>query len=762
MWRDLKANKLRYLALGLLIVLGMYLIVSLVGAAETVIQGVEKKGEMNHLEDGEFGVFVPLSQDNEQRLTDKGISLERMFYLDYGQEDGSTLRVYGIREQINLIDLAEGRLAVKQGEAVLEKRYCEENGIAAGGSIELGGAVFEVVGIGSVPDYEAPYRNLWDSSADSRQFGLMFVNEGDYSALKKTGRSDQAEEYVYAYRLNDKMTDDELKEELKSIQFSTENVENVYLQEYWEAGDRQEAIGILTQFMKAQDNPRIKAAADDQIINKNAGLISGIIVMVLFTYVISVFVIHGIEKESSIIGTLYALGVKRRELLFHYLLLPVFVTFAAGIVGTVLGYSKWGINVQMGNCYDYFSVPKLETVYSLYLLFYGVVMPPLTAAAVNYIVIRKHLARPALELIRSEPKSRGVSRLNLGNMGFTGRFRIRQLLREARAGITVIFGMFTALLIMMLGINCYVMCMHISVENKEDTKYGYMYTYKYPEREVPSGAEACFAKTLKKEVNGYDLDVTLLGIDQDIPYFDARPEKKKNQVVLSSAMSQKYGLKEGDQLILSDREADMDYAFTVQSVTQFSTGMYAFMDIGSMRELFRKDENYYNVVFSDGPLDIDQERLYGTVTKEEIFKSSDIFVEMMMPMIYMMTGVALLIFCVVMYLMMKVMTDRSAYGISLMKIFGYRTKEIRKLYLSGNFYMIAAGAAICIPVSKKLMDIMYPTLVSNVSCGMNLTFSWQLYLGIYAAVIGVYLIINQLLVRKLRKILPAQVLKNRE
>lgn len=39
-WRDFKSNLPRYLALSLLIILAMYLVVSLVGAAETIIWGV--------------------------------------------------------------------------------------------------------------------------------------------------------------------------------------------------------------------------------------------------------------------------------------------------------------------------------------------------------------------------------------------------------------------------------------------------------------------------------------------------------------------------------------------------------------------------------------------------------------------------------------------------------------------------------------------------------------------------------------------------
>ena len=59
----------------------------------------------------------------------------------------------------------------------------------------------------------------------------------------------------------------------------------------------------LTYFMTQEDNPRIKASIDDVAINKYAGIVSGIIIMILFTYVISVFVIYEIEEENVIIGS---------------------------------------------------------------------------------------------------------------------------------------------------------------------------------------------------------------------------------------------------------------------------------------------------------------------------------------------------------------------------------------------------------------------------------------------------------------------------
>ena len=238
--RDLRANLAGYLALGFLIVLSMYMVVSLIGAAETIIQGTKNAAEENKLEDGEFGVFVPLTEKEEQKLTEKGISLERMFYLDFEISDQNILRVYQNRDRINLLKLDEGRQAEKENEAVIEKRYCEENGIHIGDVIEIGEEKIKVTGIGSAPDYDLPLQKISDSSADSSQFGIMFVDKEQYEKLKNSKKSTKAEECVYAYRLNDKMTQEELKKELKKLKLSKDEVSDPFFKEYWDetAGKR--------------------------------------------------------------------------------------------------------------------------------------------------------------------------------------------------------------------------------------------------------------------------------------------------------------------------------------------------------------------------------------------------------------------------------------------------------------------------------------------------------------------------------------------
>ena len=761
-FRDLKENIFRYLALGFLIILGMYIVISLVGAADSIIEGTKDAAEANHVEDGQFQVFVPLSEEEKLSIAKAGVVLEEHFSMDYELPDDSMLRIFSKREKIDFVQADSGNIPEKNGEILLERRYCEEHDISTGDEVMIGDIHFKVSGIGTAPDYESVLRNLSDSAVDSVRFGIGFVTEEDYRLLKERGESISSEEYSYAYLLEGKITQDELQEILQNMEMSSEDIDDEFFQEYWErTGGWMVPLPKVMQCITAGENPRIASAAADKSVDHASGLAAGVIILILFAYIISVFTVHGIEREARMIGTLYAMGVKKNELLRHYLALPVMVTFIAATVGTALGYSSFGVGRQMIQPYGYFSIPSVGVRCEPYLLIYGLVMPPFAAVFTNYLVIRKKLDRPALALIRGEHKKEKAKNRKIRG-SFVHVFRIRHILREKRTAFTVFCGMLISLLVVMLSLNCYALCVHIQEENAEDTRFEYMYTYKYPQEKVPEGSEEAYGVTMKKETLGYSFDVTLLGIHEDNPYFDANVNEGKDRVLISSALAQKYNLDTGDTLILWDEENGRYFAFEIDGAVKYSAGFFAFMDIDSMRELMGKNEDYYNIVFSDFELDIDSGRLYSTLSKDEVKKSSSVFVSQMTPMIVTLLAASVLIFAVVMYLMMKVMIDRSAMSISMLKVFGYRKKEIGKLYLNGNLFVVALSAALGIPLSKAVMDRLYPYLVSNIACGLNLTFSWQMYTGIFAGILALYFVINRLLMFRVSKILPAEVLKNRE
>lgn len=855
--RDLKSNLGRYIALILLIVLGIYLVVGIVGSAEVILHGTEKYRSISKTEDGQFSVFLPLTDDELASLSSDGTLIEEMFYIDISLNSSQTLRLFKNRKDIDLIQLKEGRMANADGEAVLERRFAEVNDYSLGDEIEIGGVKLTVVGIGSVPDYDQTLQSFSDTAVQSEQFGLLFVTDSQYAYIRDNS-AQVAEEYVYAYRLAKGTTDDELKQKIKDLDFDYTKVENVYfrqtiddvlenrkmiedgLNELYDGSvelhdgmteldshsqdlrdavdtlfdnyldqanaailsdfkngiyDYTEVVGEaadgtgqlydgvsdamedvdelldeifdididnLTNFITADDNIRIEGAAGDVVMDKNGGLIAGVIVLILFAYVISVFVVHQIERESSVIGALYALGVKKKELLRHYITLPTIIAFIGGVIGTAIGFSPVGIGTQTADTYNYFSLPEYDLVFPVYLLIYALVLPPVISAIVNVLVINKKLSQTALSLIKNEQKAGSYKQVNIKGKSFPHIFRTRQMLREARSAATVVLGMLISLLVVILGLDCYVMCISVKRDNINETRYEYMYYYKYPGKEVPKGGEAAYIETLSTDCMGYTLDVTVIGIDEDNPFFDAKPKKGKNKAVINNSLYERYGYKEGDKVIFTDLTADMDYAFTVTDVVDYSPGFTIFMDIDSMRELFGQDEDYFNVVYSDKELDIEKGRLYSITSKSDIEKSAGVFIDQMQGLIWTLIIAGSVIFCVVMFLMMNVMIDRSSYGISLIKIFGYRPKEIRQLYLNGNFAIIAVGGLVCIPAAKLLMNKVYPMFVPNVACTMKLGYPWYIYLIIYAGIIVFYLIVNRLLTGKINRITPAEVLKNRE
>ncbi len=846
--REIKNNFFRYLALFLMIVLCMYIITSMVDAAEIVIQGTENNQKESRLEDGQITVFSKFTDSQLSEIADKGVTIEPHFSFEVTLEDDSVLRVFKNREKVDLVTLDRGQQAESDNEIVLEKRYCEEHEINVDDTVKLAGKAFTVTGIGSSVDYDAPLRKFSDTAIDSKVFGTAFVTEDSYNDLK-SGDEIGTEDLTYGFILNDAMSSDDFKQMVKDFDFDYKAVDDPYYQEiladtYGKKDEITDGINDLvdgtdelvdgvkelydgtkefkeglepykpmlpeayegakelyegakelrdgtdelkdgvdelkeksdemldkvfdespnniTSYILRADNMRIGGAAGDIEINKSVGLLAGIIVIILFAYVLSVFVIHQISNESSVIGALYAMGVRKKDLMRHYIFLPTLVSFMGGLTGAFIGLSGFGSGWQTSDSYSYYSLPEFDTVIPAYLIIYAVIMPPIVSLIVNTLVINKSLSRTALSLIRNEQKVSKTKDIRLGNMKFMPMFKIRQMLRERRTAVTVMAGMIICLMIFMMGFNCYTLCDSVGKLSVEDTKYEYLYTFKYPTKEVPKGGEACYVETLKKEMFGYTLDISVMGIDDHNPFINAKPIKGKNKIIASDAVTTRYNLSVGDSIILSDTANDMDYAFTIEEIVPYSVGLTVFMDIDSMRELFGEEDDYYNVIMADHKLDIEEGRLYSTSTKADAERSSHIFVDLMKPLFTMLISCSAVIFFIVMYLMTSVMIDRGNFGISLFKIFGFNSREVKRLYLDGNRTVVAVGALVGIPLAKVIIDKIFPIFIPNVACCVHLEYNWYMYIVIFAAIMVLYQIISVAITGKLNKITPAEVLKNRE
>ena len=182
--RELRENFGRYLALSLVIALGVYLVSSIVGSAEVVLRGTEQHRSIDRVEDGCFTVFLPLTDDEIDKLTVDGAEIEPHFSMDIPAADGTVLRLFRNREQLDKISLDSGAEASQTGEAVLEKNYASVHGLSVGDSIRAADTDFRITGIGSVPDYDTKLARFSDPAVDNSSFGLLFVTDEQYRTIR--------------------------------------------------------------------------------------------------------------------------------------------------------------------------------------------------------------------------------------------------------------------------------------------------------------------------------------------------------------------------------------------------------------------------------------------------------------------------------------------------------------------------------------------------------------------------------------------------
>lgn len=904
--RELIANFWRYLILMLLITSGMLIVVGLIAGSETIIVQSDKQTEEYKTEDGEFSTFIPLTQNEISQIENKGVTIEKKFSIDLtANEDNSTLRVFALRKNINLPVYTSGSEPKNDSEIALEARYAEKHNITSGDKITVSGKEYTVSGLAAVPDYEYIISSFSDTSASSVDFSVMLVTSNEYDRIISSETDARASDFTYAYLLNGKMTDDELKTMITDFDFDYTEANDEYFLETVEdalkdrnefedgindlydggkelydgmkdlsdggeelydsakefsdgagevndgakelndglsqineytpvissvspelsvgiksayrgsaelsdgtnelydaskeladgAGELSDAIdeakdgskelydGIselkdksdeildtafkvdianLTSFVKREDNVRIQAAKGDIITQKSMGILAGIVVMILFVYVISVFVVHQIKRESTVIGALYALGAKKNTLLLHFTLLPVIVAFLGGALGFFIGKSDTIIYLLSESEYNYYSIPNYDTVCPAYLYAYGLVMPGVLAFIVNALVINGKLSKTALSLLKGGSAETKHSKVKIRSNDFPTRFRIRQIFKEMRVSVAIILCLAISTVIVVLGFTIDAYCRNVSTEALKDVKYEYMYLLKYPEKTVPNGGEGIYVESLTTEIGGYSHEIAIYGISDKSKYFDAEIKEGTHSITASNAFMDKFSASVGDKYILSDKGGKTDYVFDITGETDYDAGLTVFMNIDDMRKLFGKDDDYYNCVVSEKELDIPAGRIYSSSTRDDLRKSSETFTDFMGGTVKMVVIMGFVILFAVIYLMTGVLVDRSKYGIALMKIFGYNAKNVKKLYLSGNFYMIAIGGLICLPLAKLFVNAIYPALVLNMACGIYLELSPWIYVIVYAAILVSYVIVNALMTNKLNKITPAEVLKNRE
>lgn len=619
-----------------------------------------------------------------------------------GQED-ATLRLFRSDSAMNGASFLAGRAPETQDEIAIDRMHAENVGVTVGESITVGGRSFRVVGLLSYVHYLTLHESNTDLMFDAFGFDVGMVTPESFDALPSRLH------YNYAWRYAQRPTEkaalgDSAQHFLKALVTQT-LVHDGKLENY------------LPEYLRQASN-----FAPSDIDGDTAGTaIMCYILIAVIAFVFAITISNTIEKEAPVIGTLRASGYTKRELVVHYMTMPVIVTLIGAVVGNALGYTAFR-KVALDLYYNSYSLPACEPIFSQEGFLKTTVIPLALMFLINLFVILKRLRLSPLKFLRRDlSKTRRTKARRLPAWSFLRRFRLRVLLQNGSNYAVLIFGVIFIEVMLCFAFGLPDSLVHYS-ERAPDMMFadyqvvlmsskdeeGELITTEEPTAERFSSTELKYAKAhnplFEGMGSGGDETVTVYGIEDGSAYIALPDSLKEGEVFLSSAFRDKFGLGEGDEILLHEEYANKTYSFTVRGVTEYDGGVAVFMRNESFNQLFDREEGAYNGFLSRNRLtDLDAKNIAVEITQKDITKVTNQLMHSMGQFFWVFKIAMVVLSAALIYLLAKIIIERNEHAISMAKILGFRNGEIASLYILPTALVVTAAALISFVVGYFLM-----------------------------------------------------------
>lgn len=430
--RELKSEIGKYLVVFILMVATIGFVSGFLVADGSMITAYNEGFEKYNIEDGNFRTAEQIYKTQREEIEELGVKLYDNFYLEEPLDNGSTMRIFKNREEINKICLMDGELPARRGEMAIDRMYADNNGLSVGDTLQSGKKTWKITGLVALSDYSCLFQNNNDSMFDSVKFGVSVVTEEEFDSLNQDKL-----QYNYSWIYDQKPENEKEEKEVSE--------------------DLMEDIGeivTLESFVPQYLNQAITFTGDDMGGDKAMVIMLLYIVMVIMAFVFGITISNTIRKEAGVIGTLRASGYTRQELVLHYMTLPVLVTLVGALIGNVLGYTVFK-DVCAGMYYGSYSLPTYVTRWNAEAFLLTTVVPVIIMLVVNYGVLRHKLKLSPLKFLRRDLSSgrRQKRAIRLSpRIKIFSRFRLRVIFQNMSNYIVLFIGIIFANLLLMFGL----------------------------------------------------------------------------------------------------------------------------------------------------------------------------------------------------------------------------------------------------------------------------------------------------------------------
>ena len=802
--RELKGELGKYLVVFILMVLTIGMVSGFLVADGSMIVAYNDGFEKYNIENGNFRTNQQIYKSQKEEIQNLGIKLYENFYIEEPLDNGSTMRFFKNRTEINGVCLMKGEFPKATGEIAIDRMYADNNDLKVGDTLksQSGKQTWKITGLVALSDYSCLFQNNNDSMFDSVKFGVSVVTPEEFDTLDQDKL-----QYNYSW-----IYDKQPKTEKEEKDVSEELMENI--------GE----IVTLEAFVPRYLNQAITFTGDDMGSDKAMMIILLYIVIVIMAFVFGITISNTIRRESGVIGTLRASGYTKRELIRHYMALPVLVTLVGALVGNILGYTVFK-NVCAGMYYGSYSLPTYVTIWSAEAFLLTTVVPVIIMLVVNYGVLRHKLRLSPLKFLRRDLSGRKKKKAIYLSpvIKIFSRFRLRVIFQNMSNYLVLFIGIIFANLLLMFGLLLPSALSHYQVEIQNNMLAKYQYMLQVPvsaasgnkfdglisllefymdSRTDNENAEEFSAYSLNTLPGKYKSEEVLLyGIEPDSRYVaidfndtrdtyessenttdtkdkkdeagnkvkadnknTANAEKESAAVYISSAYADKFMLHVGDTITLKEKYEKEKYSFKIAGVYDYTAALCVFMSRSELNDIFDLGEDYYSGYFSDTELtDIKSQYIGSVVDLDALTKISRQLDVSMGSMMGMVNGFAIVIYMVLIYLLSKIIIEKNAQSISMVKILGYTNGEISRLYILSTSMVVVLCLLLSLPLETVIMKVLFrEMMLSSISGWITLWIDPMIYLQMFAAGIVTYAVVALLEFRRIKKVPMDEALKNVE
>ena len=787
--RELKGELGKYLVVFILMVASIGFVSGFLVADNSMLIAYNEGFGKYNIEDGNFRTAEQVHKTQREEIEALGVKLYDNYYVEEPLDNGSTMRFFKNRQQVDKVCLMKGELPARTGEIAIDRMYADNNNLSVGDTLRSGKRTWKITGLVALSDYSCLFQNNNDSMFDAVKFGVSVVTEEEFDSLDQ-----EKLQYNYSW-----IYDEKPKTEKEEKEVSEDLMEDMG------------KIVTLEAFVPRYLNQAITFTGDDMGGDKAMMIMLLYIIMVIMAFVFGITISNTIRKEAGVIGTLRASGYTRQELILHYMTLPVLVTFVGALIGNILGYTVLK-DVCADMYYGSYSLPTYVTVWNGEAFGITTLVPVVIMLVVNYGVLRHKLKLSPLKFLRRDLSGRKQKRaIYLSpKMKIFSRFRIRVIFQNMSNYMVLFIGILFANLLLMFGLLLPSALSHYQVEIQNNMLAKYQYMLQVPVSAVSGNKFDGLISQLEfymdsrtdnedaEEFSAYSLntlpgkykseEVLLYGIEPDSRYVTidfnntkdkkdeagnkekadnkntANAEKESAAVYISSAYADKFLLHVGDTITLKEKYEKEKYSFKIAGVYDYTAALCVFMPRSELNDIFDLGEDYYSGYFSDTELtDIKSQYIGSVVDLDALTKISRQLDVSMGSMMGMVNGFAIMIYMVLIYLLSKIIIEKNAQSISMVKILGYTNGEISKLYIMSTSLVVVFCLLLSLPLETVIMKVLFrEMMLSSISGWITLWIDPMIYVQMFAAGIITYGIVALLEFRRVKKVPMDEALKNVE